>query len=171
MDSSFITLWIQGTSYGFKVYYPETNNLVYVHQREHCVCFLQAFTTSTWVILSHAHANQLPPCSIHDTTSQRKNNIASLMVDNLYIKSKVWFNFRLNNMPFTSQQFRTKWHIVSSFFFLIAGKLVLLQLPSSSFLVDVAINLAFECHHHMTKLYHYEILITGHHHTMFLSLP
>ena len=47
----------------------------------------------------------------------------------------------------------------------------LLQLPSSSFLVDVAINLAFECHHHMTKLYHYEILITGHHHTMFLSLP
>ena len=46
MDSSFITLWIQGTPHWFKVYYLETNSLVSVHQREYCVYFFQASATS-----------------------------------------------------------------------------------------------------------------------------
>ena len=46
MNSSFISLWIQATSHGFKVYYLETNSVVYVHQREYCVCFLQVSVTS-----------------------------------------------------------------------------------------------------------------------------
>ena len=31
VDSSFITLWIQGTSHGFEVYYLKTNSLVSVN--------------------------------------------------------------------------------------------------------------------------------------------
>ena len=46
VDSSFITLWIQGIPRGFEIYYLETNNLVSVHQREYRVCFLQTSATS-----------------------------------------------------------------------------------------------------------------------------
>ena len=38
----FISLWIQGTHRELKVYYPKTNSLVSVHQREHRMCYIQA---------------------------------------------------------------------------------------------------------------------------------
>ena len=41
----YIISWIQGIPHGFKVYYPETNSLVFVHQREYRVRFFQAFKT------------------------------------------------------------------------------------------------------------------------------
>ena len=41
-----MSLWIQGTPYGLKIYYPETNSLVFVHQREYHVCFLRVSATS-----------------------------------------------------------------------------------------------------------------------------
>ena len=39
------------TPHGFNVYYPETNNIVSIHQREHRVCFLQASTTIIWDVV------------------------------------------------------------------------------------------------------------------------
>ena len=44
--SQYIISRIQRTSRGFEVYYPETNSLVYFHQREYRVYFFQAFKTS-----------------------------------------------------------------------------------------------------------------------------
>jgi len=46
VDSNFIILWIQVTSREFKVYYPKTNSLVSVHQKEYHVCFFQTSATS-----------------------------------------------------------------------------------------------------------------------------
>ena len=37
------------TPRAFEVYYPRTNSLVSVHQREHRVCFLQASMTSVGI--------------------------------------------------------------------------------------------------------------------------
>ena len=55
MDSSFLSpREFRETSCGFEVYYPKTNSLVSVHQRKHCVCFLQASMTSVGIItLTH----------------------------------------------------------------------------------------------------------------------
>ena len=39
--------WIQGTPCGFEFYYPGTNSLVSVHQREHRVCFSSGFRDIT----------------------------------------------------------------------------------------------------------------------------
>ena len=45
VDSRPITLWIQGTSHGFEVYYQKLIIQFPFHQIEHHVCFLQASTT------------------------------------------------------------------------------------------------------------------------------
>ena len=37
-EFQFITLWIQGPPREFENYYPETNSLVFVNQREYRVC-------------------------------------------------------------------------------------------------------------------------------------
>ena len=53
MDSKNLS-WIQGTPRGFKFYYLKANSLVFVHQREHHVCFLQTFATSIGIrVLSY----------------------------------------------------------------------------------------------------------------------
>ena len=46
VDSSFISLWIQGLSCGFEIYSLGTNSLVFVYQRVYRVYFLQASMTS-----------------------------------------------------------------------------------------------------------------------------